>query len=134
MKIEIDISDNKVSPFSNQAIDELRGQISNLTNKLVDEALRIEASERLKGGSQEITSSVVQMAADLFLIRYNKVKKRNKKVLIEIASHIFTLLTSILFAIAFDDLQNNCLILVIAIISLGLAITFSVISIMNKYE
>ena len=62
MKFDIDITDAKVATFSNQAKDELKTQIDDISIKLVDEALRIETSERLKGDKHEVTSSIVQKA------------------------------------------------------------------------
>ncbi len=134
MKLNININDDKVINFSNQAKDELLAQITDISDKLIEEALRVEISERLKGYKQEVTSSIVQKTAELFLQRYNFVKNRKKRMGIEIASLVFMSLTSIFFTIAFQDLSNNVIVLLIAIILLMVGLITSVISIQNKYE
>lgn len=134
MTLNIEINDAKVANFTSQAKDEIKIQIDDISSKLIEEALRIERSERLKGDKQEVTSSVVQKAAELFFLRYSRVKSRKRKVLIEIASLLLMSLSSILFTIAFSDLQNKLTVLCFAITFLTIGIVFSVISIMNKYE
>lgn len=134
MKFDIDITDAKVATFSNQAKDELKTQIDDISIKLVDEALRIETSERLKGDKQEVTSSIVQKASELFQIRYNHDNNRTKRICVEICSLVSMSLASIAFTIAFHDLSNNSSTLFIAIIFLMVGIATSVISIMGKYE
>ena len=86
MIITIEIEDSKVSDFSTQAKEELILQMNDISQKLVEESLRVEASERLSGNTAEITKSVVKKAAELFLRRYDYVKKKRTNLYIEIAA------------------------------------------------
>lgn len=132
MKLDINISDVKVASFSNRAKEELKSQIVDISNKLVDEALRIETSERLRGNEQEVTSSIVQKASELFLRKYDYIKKKPYRIVTEIVALVAMSLQGILFTIAFQDISNNLLALVFAIIFLVVGIITSVLSIMNK--
>jgi len=134
MTLDIDIPDTKVANFSNLAKDELKTQINDISQKLVEEALRVESSERLKGDKQEVTSSVVLKSAELFLRRYNSKKGNIKRMCIEISSTIFITLSGIGFTMAFYDLQNNIWVLFIAIMLLVIGTITYVITIKNKYE
>jgi len=132
MKLDININDAKVASFSNRAKKELETQIVDISDKLVDEALRIETSERLRGNEQEVTSSIVQKASELFLRKYDYIKKKPYRIVTEIVALVAMSLQGILFTIAFQDISNNLLALVFAIIFLVVGIITSVLSIMNK--
>lgn len=134
MTLDIDIPDTKVANFSNLAKDELKTQINDISWKLVEEALRVESSERLKGDKQEVTSSVVLKSAELFLRRYNSKKRNIKRMCIEIFSTTFITLSGIGFTMAFYDLQNKIWMLFISIMLLVIGIITYVITIKNKYE
>jgi len=63
MRIEIDISDEKVQNFSQEAKFELKRQSNRIAEEIVDEAGRIEASRRLPDTNSEVTQSNVKEAA-----------------------------------------------------------------------
>lgn len=132
MTIEIDVIDEKIGNFSGLAIGELRSQISDISTKLVDEAIRIEVSERLKGNPPEITASYVQSASEIFLRRYNCIKGRNKRIKLGILSYIFTSVSSIAFTLTFSVANGNALMLLLSLLLFGVAITLSVLSLINK--
>lgn len=134
MKLNIDIPDAKITNFSNQAKDELKTQIAEITNNLVDESLRIETSERLKGNTQEVTSSVVQKSAEIFLRRYNSKKGSTKMMYIEILSTVLLTVSGMGSTFAFYDLPNNLWILLISLALFVIGITGYVITIKKKYE
>lgn len=132
MTLDINISDVKVASFSNRAKEELMSQIVDISNKLVDESLRIETSENLGGKVQEVTSSIVQKASELFLRNYEYIKRKPTRVATEIIALVMMSLQGILFTIAFHDISNSLWILCVAIIFLVVGIICSVLSIMNK--
>lgn len=132
MTLDINISDVKVASFSNRAKEELKSQIVDISNKLVDESLRIETSENLGGKVQEVTSSIVQKASELFLRNYEYIKRKPTRVATEIIALVMMSLQGILFTIAFHDISNSLWILCVAIIFLVVGIICSVLSIMNK--
>lgn len=63
MKIEFDITDEKVQNFSLDAKSELTKQSTRIAEEIVDEAGRIEASRRLPETNSEVTQSNVKEAA-----------------------------------------------------------------------
>lgn len=132
MTFEINIVDTKVGSFSNRAKDELKSQMIIISEKLVDEALRIETSERLSGDVQEVTSSIVQKASELILRRYDYVKRKTPRVYVEIFSLVTMSLSSVLFTIAFSNISSNICALYIALPFFAIGIVTSVLSIMNK--
>lgn len=75
MKIEFDISDDKIVNFSLGARNELVHQSQRIVSDIVDEASRIEASRRIYDTSSEVTQSNVKEAANQ--PRMMVVKKKN---------------------------------------------------------
>ena len=132
MTFEISITESKVETFSNQAKVELKTQIADISNKLVDEALRVETSGRLRGNVQEVTSSIVKKASELFLLRYDYINRRPNRLWLEIISNISMALMGIFFTVAFSGPQTNKVLLLIGIIFLAVGIVAMVLSIMNK--
>lgn len=63
MKIEFDITDEKVQNFSRDAKSELTKHSTRIAEEIVDEAGRIEASRRLPETNSEVTQSNVKEAA-----------------------------------------------------------------------
>ena len=63
MKLEIDIPDEKVQNFSQEAKTELKKQSSRIAIEITDEASRIEEGRRLPETNSEITQSNVREAA-----------------------------------------------------------------------
>lgn len=75
MKIEFDISDDKIVNFSSGAKNELIHQSQRIAGDIVDEASRIEASRRIYDTNSEVTQSNVKEAANQ--PRMMVVKKKN---------------------------------------------------------
>lgn len=132
MKIEIEITDEKIANFSDLAQRELKAQICDISNKLIDEAGRVEASERLSGDVKEVTSSIVRKASELFLRRYNYNKKTPQRVIIDIVAILSMSLTGVFFTIAFTDFPNHVAVLCVAMLLFAVGAVTSVISVMNK--
>lgn len=132
MKIQFDIPDESLSCFSNEAKDECILQAKIITEKLADEAMRIETVMRSNSNVKQVTPDMVDSAAKVFLKQYVKEKNSKKRCIIEIFSLASTSLTSILFSYAFTDLANHQIILIVAIFLSFIAISTSVISILNK--
>lgn len=63
MKLEIDIPDEKVQNFSQEAKTELKKQSNRIAVEITDEASRIEEGRRLPETNSEITQSNVREAA-----------------------------------------------------------------------
>ncbi len=132
MKIQIDIPIESVSCFSEQAKQEFQLQAQKIANDLADEAMRVETYKRSLSKVKQVTPDMVEIAAEKFLKQYVIEKKAPLKIFTEIISIVSTSLTSIFFTIAFSNLTNHLVILVLAIIFFAIAITTSVISILNK--
>ncbi len=132
MTFDIDINDAKVTNFSNLAQEELKKQIRVVADKIVDESLRIEISERLGGDIQEVTSSVVQKAAETFLHRFFVKKGRRKREMLELCSIVSMTLTGLLIGIASKDWNSHELILILGLLCFAIGIGTSSFSIMNK--
>lgn len=63
MRIEFNISDDKIVNFSRGAKTELTQQSHRIAEEIVDEASRIEASRRISDTNSEVTQSNVKEAA-----------------------------------------------------------------------
>lgn len=63
MRIEFDITDEKIQNFSQEAKAELIRQSTRVAEEIVDESGRIEASRRLPETNSEVTQSNVKEAA-----------------------------------------------------------------------
>lgn len=63
MRIEFNISDDKIINFSQGAKAELTQQSHRIAEEIVDEASRIEASRRISDTNSEVTQSNVKEAA-----------------------------------------------------------------------
>lgn len=96
MAVQINIVDDKVDNFSNEAQTTLTKQIEKYADDIIKEANLIEEGIREDGASTEITSNIVLQA-----VRKNKTyhnKKSNKTLLItKIVSALSLLITGFLF-------------------------------------
>nr|WP_195638505.1 hypothetical protein [Enterocloster bolteae] len=94
--VQINIVDDKVDNFSNEAQTTLTKQIEKYADDIIKEANLIEEGIREDGASTEITSNIVLQA-----VRKNKTyhnKKSNKTLLItKIVSALSLLITGFLF-------------------------------------
>lgn len=97
MKIEIDISDDKLENLSKSANKELEKATKVYIEEILDEASRLEESRRINNSTPEITAAIVGdavVAAKHYGIRK---KNRKKKILIPSIAFISTIITGGIF-------------------------------------
>lgn len=117
MRVEFDISDDKVQYFSEDAKSELKKQSEKIIDEIVNEAGRIEASRRLPDSSSEVTQSNVKEAATLRNILFEK-KPSIWNKLIQAIAFISTLIAGCLLDLsAFTDLSHVVWFIVILFIA-----------------
>ncbi len=96
MSLQVNINDDKINNFSNDAILEFEKQLEKYGDNIIKEANLIEEADRVDGASTEITSNIVLQA-----VRKNKIsntKKINKTlIVVKIISVFSLLLTGFLF-------------------------------------
>ncbi len=118
MAVQINIVDDKVDNFSDEAQTTLKKQIEKYADDIIKEANLIEEGIREDGASTEITSNIVLQA-----VRKNKTyhnKKSNKTLLItKIVSALSLLITGFLFDSS--GYQNNKMGLIAFVICLIVA-------------
>jgi hypothetical protein len=116
--VQINIVDDKVDNFSDEAQTTLKKQIEKYADDIIKEANLIEEGIREDGASTEITSNIVLQA-----VRKNKTyhnKKSNKTLLItKIVSALSLLITGFLFDSS--GYQNNKMGLIAFVICLIVA-------------
>ncbi len=96
MGLQVNIEDDKVDNFSNEAKSTLANQIKKYSNDIIKESNLIEEATREDGASREITSNIVIQAVRKNKISHNK--KPNKFLLISKIVSVFSLLiTGFLF-------------------------------------
>lgn len=132
MILNINIADTKLASFSNQAKEELKAQIADISDKLTDETLRVEASERLSGNVGEVTTSIVKKASELFLRRYDYVKKKRTNMYIEIAAVAAMPISSFLAPIFYAATPQNLLGLGFSFFLFSAGLVAYVISMTNR--
>lgn len=97
MALQVNIDDDKIDNFSNDAKLELSNQLKKYGNNIIKESNLIEEVIREDGASKEITSNIVIQAVRKSKIQH---KKHNKVLLfLKIASWLFMLITGFLFDI-----------------------------------
>lgn len=91
MRIEFDIADEKVQNLSQNGKTQLTSHSKRLTEEIVDEASRIEASRRNPNTYTEVTAAIVNEAAD-YLRRFpSKPKKDVLTKIIQVVAFISSL-------------------------------------------
>lgn len=114
MKIEIEISDDKLQNLSQSANEELEKATKCYVEDILDEAGRIEESRRITNSTPEITAAIIDDAV-AFAKYYGIRKKKNKKKPLIVSTAFFsTLLTGLIFNR--DDFENGWYILLFLII------------------
>ena len=132
MNINFDISDEKVSFFSERAKEKYKTHIKDIAEKLANEAESLAIPD---DNVKEVTSPLVGKAAELFTKQYNYKKRKTIRLLIVLGSEISMALTSIFFTIAFsdkDNLTDHLVILSFAIIFLVVGVTCTIFSIIEN--
>lgn len=91
MRVEFNISDDKIVNFSQGAKTELTQQSNRVAEEIVDEASRIEASRRISDTHSEVTQSNVKEAATQPRMIF--AKKRSWKVkVVQVVAFISSLI------------------------------------------
>ena len=134
MPIEIQVTEDRLVYLSEPAKDEFTQSIDNFIDELLQEASRLEANRRDHRGDPEINRSMIQDATS-FLKKYPRAKKMGWGfIAIQVISSVSTLLVGGMFDL--DKLQSDQKMLILFIIVLIFAITFTVIEIVmgrNKW-
>ena len=122
MKIEFDISDDKIVNFSTGAKNELIHQSQRIAGDIVDEASRIEASRRIYDTNSEVTQSNVKEAANQPRMMVVKKKTWWTKAL-QIASFVSSLIMgSLLDTDKFKDISHVIWFIIMTFIAIGTTI------------
>lgn len=90
MSLQVNINDDKINNFSNDAILEFEKQLEKYGDNIIKEANLIEEADRVDGASTEITSNIVLQA-----VRKNKIsntKKINKTLIVVKIISVFSFL------------------------------------------
>ena len=128
MPTEIVITDEDIKYLNDPAKEQMRKHIEDYIDQLLNESSRLEAAHRTTDGEPEINSSMVNDAAHLIHLGYQKHKKPGWLTACQIVSMVSTLLTGLVFD--FDRLKDPIM-LVAFLVLLAFAIVFNVI-VLNK--
>lgn len=97
MKLEIDISDDKLQNLSPTAKTEISKVSKAYIEEVLDEASRIEESRRTSSSNPEVTAAIINDAV-VFAKHYGiRRKKPRKQIFTQIVAFITTILTGGLF-------------------------------------
>ncbi len=130
MKIQIQVSDDKIDHFSSEAKKELKKQSGRITNEIVDEACRIEATRHIPDTASEITQSIVNEAATQPQMKFGKKKTRRYQIT-QVSAGISSLLSGLL--LDFDNMATNLIVFIISLVLLAIALVTHTCLIL-KYE
>jgi hypothetical protein len=129
MPININIADNDVDGFNNQAKIELKDSVVDFSNDLIAESNRIESSINTSTTGPEITSSIVRDAKVLLRHKISKPKKSYGSIALKIGASISSLIVGIMYDK--DKLQNGVY-LIGYIIVIALAILLTTVTIFKE--
>ncbi|MGX5689448.1 hypothetical protein [Arcticibacter tournemirensis] len=119
MRIELDIPDEKVQNFSQEAKTELKRQSNRLAEEIVDEAGRIEASRRLPHTNSEVTQSNVKEAATQPRMTVAKKKNWTTKI-IQVVSFVSSLIAgSLLDTDKFKETNHVTWFIITSFVAIG---------------
>ena len=123
MKIEIDISDDKLQNLSPTAKTEISKVSKAYIEEVLDEASRIEESQRTSAGSAEVTAAIINDAV-VFAKHYGIRKRKPKKqIFMQILAFIASILTGGLFNTdKFKDIGYVVLFLVVFLVAVVAAV------------
>jgi len=97
MKIEIDISDNKLQNLSQTANSELIKVAKKYTEEVLDEASRIEESRRISNSNPEVTAAIINDAVVFAKTHGIRRKKPKMQIFMQVLAFISSTLTGGLF-------------------------------------
>lgn len=103
MEFTVQVEDNKLISFTDSSKTELRMKLNGIANDIVDEAVRIERSERGDGINGEIVRNDVIKAASLFTRYIERRKGKKKFAILEILGSLSGLLAGVFLPMHGDD-------------------------------
>ena len=119
MKLEIDIPDEKVQNFSQEAKTELKKQSNRIAVEITDEASRIEEGRRLPETNSEITQSNVREAATQPRMIVQRKKSLTSKI-IQAVAFISTLIAgNLLDPSKFTETNHVFLFVLVLFVAIG---------------
>lgn len=123
MKIEIDISNDKLQNLSTTAKTEISKVSKSYIEDVLDEASRIEESRRTTTGSPEVTAAIINDAV-IFAKNYGIRKRKPRRyILMQIVAFISSIFTGGLFDTdKFKDTRYVILFLVIFLVAVVSAV------------
>lgn len=128
MEFSVQVEDNKLTSFTDSSKTELGMKLNGIANGIVDEAMRIERSERGDGNNGEIVRNDVAKAASLFTRYIERRKGKKKFAVLEILGSLSGLLAGV-----FLPMHNeNVLYLVFGVLFILLSGGLSMYLINNK--
>ena len=128
MKIEIEISDDKLQNLSPTAKTEISKVSKSYIEDVLDEASRIEESRRTTNGNPEVTASIINDAV-VFAKNYGiRKKKPKKKIFMQILAFVASTLTGGLFDT--DKFKDTAYVIIFLLIFL-VAVVATVYLILN---
>lgn len=126
MPIDINISDNDVDGFNEQAKTEFKDSILDFSNDLIAESNRLESSINTSSTGPEITSSIVRDAKVLLRHKISKPKRSYRIIALKICASISSLIVGIMYDK--EKLQDGVyLIIYIIVIALAILLTTLII-------
>lgn len=128
MDIRIQISDTKLTSFTSESKQELGSVLYGIADAIVDEAARIERSERGDGKSGEIVRNDVTKAASLF----SRYIERRKSTRVFIACEMGSTISAILAGIMLPQYNISVFFLITGVVFLIFAVVLSLYLIMKK--
>ena len=128
MDFLVQVDDSKLTSFTDSSKSELQLKLNGIANDIVDEAMRIERSERGDGNNGEIVRNDVAKAASLFT-RFIE-RRKGKKVFA--FCEIIGSLSGLMAGIFLPMYERNVVCLIAGVIFLLLAGMLSLYLIVNK--
>lgn len=129
MPINIEISDNDLAGFNDQAKQELKVSVETFSDDLIAEANRIESSINSTSQGPEITSSIVRDAKVLIRHKISKPKKNIWSIILKIAASVLSLVAGIMYQK--EKLQDTTY-LVFYIIIIAIAILLTTLTVIKE--
>lgn len=132
MPIKVEITDDKLTYFSDEAKNELQKHMEKHAIEVIDETNRLEASMREDSYTPEITRVLVNKAINKYKNQFNVGKKTKFSIIIKLISTITILLTGLIFD--FNAIKTSTVHLIIFIIFLTIAIISTTVMYTSKED
>lgn len=104
MDFLVQVEDKKLTSFTDSSKSELQLKLNGIANDIVDEAMRIERSERGDGNNGEIVRNDVTKAASLFTRYIERRKGKKKFAVLEILGSLSGLLAGVFLPMHNDSI------------------------------